>query len=187
MLITSLANSQLIPIDCANPTAVQNKICCPSHNGMECGGEKYGTCENVSDTCHTYGEESLPMGTPENFRDNRFDWPTKLFTFVCKCKSNYGGVACSECKFGYEKQSDGTCVKSSINNRTSINSPSFDWPQYKTRLLAAKNTNSTRYKILIGDHFHPITIYNLFIWIHHYTSKDNINFAESDGSGIALT
>lgn len=175
MLTLSFSYSQIIPKKCANPADVAAKRCCPEYNGMVCGGDR-GSCQDVT-KCNTYSQE--PPGAPKGFADNRFNWPMKVFTHVCQCVGNYGGADCGECKFGYIANADGICVKNSISVRKSINAlTTSEWEQYREDLMMAKKTDSTRYKVLIGNNtdagnFASISVYNLFIWIHHYNARNN--------------
>lgn len=72
-------------------------VCCPVPKGRNeaCGGRSIGSCERLfiqSDDLRTYGLF---------VQDDRFNWPTRFFSHLCKCEGNFFGLACNECYFGW--------------------------------------------------------------------------------------
>ena len=166
-----------IPSVCANNDDLQNGTCCPDN----CGGSTRGVCVDVSKICKT-NYTSVPR--PPN--DERFNWPSKIFTHVCRCKDNYGGFNCSECKFGYGGQDCNT--KRAERVRTSITENNFNWEEYRYNLSRAKTEIQSRYKVFTGGDpknetsYKEVSLYNLFAWMHHYVAwslKENYTMDES--------
>ena len=156
-----------IPSVCANNADLTNGTCCPDN----CGGSTRGVCVDVSKICKT-NYTSVPL--PPN--DERFNWPSKIFTHVCRCKGNYDGFNCSECKFGYEGQDCNT--KQAERVRTSITENNFNWTKYHEQLSKAKTATQNRYKVYTGNgtdfknetSYKEVSLYNLFAWMHHYVA-----------------
>ena len=172
--------SAQIPSVCANNADLQSGRCCPNN----CGGSARGECVDVSIMCKTDYET---VGVPKN--DERLNWPSNIFNFTCKCNGNYGGYDCLECKFGYEGSD---CSEKQKRKRGSITSDSFIWEDYHNQLMIAKDRNQTRYKVFTGgDHkdemnYQNVSLYNLFVWMHHYATYTLEDEYPKDGSGNFL-
>ena len=170
-----------IPSVCANNANLQNGRCCPDN----CGGSTRGVCVNVSTICKT-DYDSVPL--PPN--DERFNWPSRIFTQVCRCNGNYDGFNCSECKFGYEGQDCNT--KQAERVRTSITENNFNWEEYRYNLSRAKTEIQSRYKVYTGGNltnatsYKEVSLYNLFAWMHHYAAWSFKEKYEMDESGNVL-
>lgn len=170
-------SASLIPERCASPDILISKECCPIPAGSSspCGEEKNrGSCNLI-----TIAEE-----TDGNVSDLRFNWPLRLFNRVCECNSPYGGYDCGECKIGYKRDENGNCTKDN-RIRRSINALD-SLEDYVGLLNRTKYTTSRYYVIkstfydavmqndaqaIMSSLFQP-TLYNLFIWMHHYSAKD---------------
>jgi hypothetical protein len=168
------ANS-LIPAPCATAENLASKECCPTTDGP-CGeSQGRGKCERVTVTENTEDESD----------DIRYEWPMRLFNRLCVCNGNYGGYDCKECKFGYTMDAAGNCVEQRVRVRRSLKAMTdSDWTTYVGILDRAKKTDS-RYYVLTeafyaaqddqaraGSLVNP-TLYDLFIWMHHLSAKDN--------------
>lgn len=165
--------SSIIPRPCATVENLRSKECCPDDTDP-CGKSKSrGECVNVTEPTNNEGD------------DLRYHWPTRLFNKLCECKDNYSGYDCSECKFGYEMNAAGQCELQPVRVRKSLKM--LDWKTYISLLNETKYTPSRYYVVtetfntaikqsndraLMDSIFNP-TLYNLFIWIHHYSAKDN--------------
>ena len=113
--------------------------------------------------------------------DVRSNWP-HYFTMVCKCYNNSGGYDCGDCEFGWKGDD---CLVNETRRRLPIEDiPDTEWIAYKNTLFEAKRTISTRYVVLADDAVpgdanavinstRNITIYDLFVWYHHYVAKEN--------------
>ena len=171
-----------IPTVCANNDDLQSGRCCPNNCSES---DDRGTCTQVSKMCKTDYDSS---GLPENFTsDGRFNWPSQIFTQVCNCSDNYGGYDCSECKFGYEGDD---CTETKQVTRTSITADDFEWTKYRNQLNRAKTAPYTRYKVYTGGNvkdemsYKPVTLYNLFAWMHHYVARTaQDTYKDIDDSG----
>ena len=155
-----------IPKPCANDGNLARE-CCPTlflpdqTSAGPCGEDlDRGKCDILN----------LPF--VENEDDERKNWPIQLFERVCNCSGNYDGYDCGECKFGYTGEDCNTPkprqMRQSLDTLTSES-----WSTYLEGLRMAKTTKS-RYWVLTQDStlVNP-TIYDLFIWIHHFSAKDN--------------
>ena len=173
-----------IPSVCANNADLQSGRCCPNN----CGGNARGECVDVSTMCKT----NYVHNSQQPLNDERFNWPSRIFTQVCRCKGNYGGYDCSECKFGYGGQDCNT--KQAERVRTSITADNFNWEDYRGQLRRAKTFIQTRYKVYIGNfsgedfknetRYKQVSLYNLFAWMHHYVAWSHNKKYPKDGSGI---
>ena len=126
--------------------------------------------------------------------DTRYEWPTRVFTRVCRCNEGYGGAACDECDFGYEMISGG-CEKVS-RNRIRKNFQSMS-QQEKTDLIRvlkeAKMEQHSKYAWAVvvqepdengkGLQLQNISTYDLFVY-HHYFSKREGDVDTIDGSQV---
>ena len=169
-----------IPTACANNFDLQNRRCCPDN----CGGSARGICTQVSTMCKI---DYSSTGLRKNFTmDGRFNWPSQIFTEVCKCKDNYGGFNCSECKFGYKGDD---CSTKTVRVRRSITDADFNWTNYREQLNRSKTEIQKRYKVYTGgiltneSNYKEVTLYNLFAWIHHYVSWSAMEKYQPDESG----
>ena len=100
------------PSACNNADSIRDKECCPN----SCSGK--GQYVDISakaswSTIHGFGKtiivEKIANATMVyQHMDTRYEWPTRVFTRVCRCNEGYGGAACDECDFGYAMNS-GVC------------------------------------------------------------------------------
>ena len=106
------------PAACHYNASRRIPTCCPGPNG--CSGN--GRCEDISAQASwstigiqgSFGRsivDSLRLASSiDGYADMRYEWPTRIFTKVCRCNEGYGGAACDECDFGYMNSSSG-CQK----------------------------------------------------------------------------
>ena len=174
-----------IPAVCVNDDMLQSRECCPSANGTLCGGPNQGECAAVSSVCKTdYNSSEVHVS---EYTDLRFNWSIGFFDRVCVCKNNFGDFDCGRCKFGYQLNKDGSCVKAENRMRKSVSSMSeSDWMTYNMRLNESKYANS-RYMVYIGgDHtmasnYRNVSLYDLLVWMHHYAARtDGMMTSESE-------
>ena len=156
-------NSQ-IPAACTDAVSLQTLTCCPNQCGAN---EGRGVCANLD----------LPPNYSTTSTDARENWP-HYFTRGCKCNKNYGGYDCSACKYGYYGT---TCNQTQVLPRKSIQQlTEQEWRDYIEILKMARSYPSG-YKIVLGKYapgttnieMSNITLYNLFIWQHHFAAKDS--------------
>jgi hypothetical protein len=119
-----------------------------------------------------------------NFTTVRNNWP-HYFTNVCRCNGNYAGFDCSRCKYGYYGSD---CNKKMVLARRPISELSpGEWEEYIDTLIMSKSHPSgyfvfleepeegPNYNISALDKTVVNSLYDLFIWQHHYAAKDNEN------------
>lgn len=154
-------NSQ-IPAVCADASSLQNMMCCPSNCGSDTGR---GTCAAV---------DRPPDATSD---DVRFNWP-HYFQRVCQCSGNYSGYDCSRCKYGHYGPN---CSMTQILPRRNILILSIpEFTEYIAILQNARSYDSGYVAVLnqltpgsTNVQTAPLTLYQTFIWIHHFAAKDS--------------
>lgn len=158
-----------IPTDCTDALSLESSVCCPTTADGVCGeGANRGTCVTLD--FPGYSNETSNV---------RVNWP-HYFTRVCECNRNYAGHDCSRCKFGYFGVN---CSEMQVLPRKPIRDLSDqEWMKYIDILRKTKTYNSG-YKVVLEESIpgnaslvmSDISLYNLYIWIHHYTAKDSKN------------
>ena len=122
---------------------------------------------------------TLPPGYSNETTDVRSNWP-HYFTQACQCNGNFGGYDCSRCRYGYYGED---CSKSQVLPRRSIHEyTDEDWNEFNEILNLAKMYQS-EYTVILeeqepGTSNHTmvnISVYDLFVWLHHYGAKDSLN------------
>ena len=154
------------PVECMDDDSLRNRICCPNM----CSGQ--GTCTDLDITL---------LSDPYDSTTVRNHWPY-YFTGVCVCNGNYAGFNCSRCKYGYYGSD---CSQNMVLRRRPISElTDSQWTEYITILKASKNYPSG-YFIFLEEPMGPDTdlttlgktvvnsLYDLFIWQHHYAAKDS--------------
>ncbi len=162
-LLPQIVDSQ-IPTVCTDAESLENMECCPDDCGAATGR---GRCDDID----------LPQDFNMLSTDVRSNWP-HYFTRACSCNGNYGGFDCSRCTNGYYGDN---CENNAILPRTSIQSLTpEEWTVYIETLKMARTADS-RYSVILQEaqpgtpnlSKREVTIYQLFVWLHHYTAKDS--------------
>ena len=161
-----ISNAQF-PTECLNDTAnIQAKRCCP----RDCGSvDGRGICGSIN----------LPADLDKS--SVRDAWPY-YFNHVCVCNHNFSGYDCGRCKYGHYGVS---CNDSKVVERRPISKYSpQEWKEY-LKILELTKTYDSRYSVFLNEptpYADPlqlpqttITLYNLFVWKHHYSAKDSEN------------
>ncbi|XP_067842798.1 tyrosinase [Heptranchias perlo] len=169
---------QQFPRACTSADILIRKECCPVWNGdgSSCGElSGRGSCQDTLITDAPYGPQFPFSGV-----DDRENWPAVFYNRTCQCNKNFMGFNCGDCKFGYFSAN---CTE----QRKSIRKNIFDLTtteknQFLAYLNLAKYTISQDYQIATGTYaqmnngsnpmFRDISIYDLFVWMHYYTSRD---------------
>ena len=179
LLLSVIASCCLVQAQIPRVCATTGRTCCPvpevTGATTECGSNLgRGVCRSVSSKCNT-------EYTNDDYDDPRRNWPSYFFDKICQCNGNYAGYDCSECKFGYEGNDCNT--KSTLRERRNImDMTDSEWEDYNNKIITAKNAEESRYVILVDDKPVNISLYNMFVWMHHYVAKnnnDNYNITES--------
>lgn len=155
-----------------NTGSLMEKECCPDFNGRGKCGEQDGRGK--------YGE----IGSVDDTVSVRDGWPY-YYQRICMCTGNYAGYDCGRCRYGHYGED---CNNFTIIERRPISefSPE-DWKKYidilnKSRMhdsdymvfLREPEDESYKYDITLLQPT-PIKLYELFVWQHHYSAKDNEN------------
>ena len=163
-----------IPKDCA----ATGSTCCPTptiEGATKCGNNLgRGECLSVSSQCYT---EYTDNGDP------RLNWPSYFFDKICHCNGRYSGFDCGECKFGYEGKDCNK--KSKLRKRRNImDMNNLEWEDYNNKIIRSKIAKESRYVVVVDKKPVSISLYNMFVWMHHYVAKDNKEKYDEQGSGM---
>uniref|UniRef100_A0A8D0GLE9 Tyrosinase n=1 Tax=Sphenodon punctatus TaxID=8508 RepID=A0A8D0GLE9_SPHPU len=177
--ILHLASGQF-PRACANSESLLSKECCPQwpEDGSSCGElSGRGSCREIL-------LSDAPLGPQFPFTgvDDREDWPAVFYNRTCQCLGNFMGFHCGECKFGFAGPN---CTERRLQVRRDIFRISA---REKNKFLAylnlAKHTTSRDFVIATGTYaqmnngsnpmFRNINLYDLFVWMHYYVSRDTL-------------
>ena len=170
MMIFQPSNGQF-PMACMDDTSLQNRRCCPSNCGAS---SNRGSCMNINTPRPTGQYNSTTV------RDN---WPY-YYTNVCRCNGNYAGFDCSRCKYGYHGSD---CNEKIVLPRRPISELTpQELTEYINTLIMSRSHQSGYFVFLEeptgpNDDLRRLnktvanSLYDLFIWQHHYAAKDNDN------------
>ncbi|XP_059820579.1 tyrosinase [Hypanus sabinus] len=196
--LCKLSSSQF-PRACTSTDSLTRKECCPVwiEDGSQCGElSGRGSCEDVSVISTPHGPQFPFSGV-----DDRENWPAVFYNRTCRCKENFMGVHCGDCRFGY---TGAKCTQQRMSIRKNIfHLTTTEKNQFFAYLNKAKYTVSENYQIATGTYaqmnngsnpmFKDVSVYDLFVWMHYYTSRDallgvsgvwpNIDFAH-EGPGF---
>lgn len=175
LLVAEMGKAQ-IPKLCANTENFRSGKCCPepSSNAGPCGSNLVpprGTCSLI--------RNPYMDNVSESESDPRKNWPFFYFNQTCNCNSNYGGYDCGECAFGYRGPN---CDLDIRRRRSTSELTDQEWTTYINQLQRAKSSTESRYKVITSPPIRrnlaaiqtvDIGVYNLFVWFHHYATKDN--------------
>ncbi|XP_058162144.1 tyrosinase [Dasypus novemcinctus] len=168
------------PRACASSKNLMEKDCCPPWRG---DGSPCGRLSGRG-SCQAIALSNAPLGPQFPFTgvDDRESWPTVFYNRTCQCSGNFMGFSCGSCRFGF---SGPNCTARRFLVRRNI----FDLsvPE-KNKFLAylnlAKYTISSDYVVPIGTYnqmgngstpmFRDISVYDLFVWVHYYVSRDTL-------------
>jgi hypothetical protein len=166
----AVADAQ-IPTACTDQESLENSMCCPNTTDGVCGEDAgRGSCMPLD--FDDYDEESS---------DVRENWP-HYFTHICQCRDDYGGYDCSRCKFGHYGPD---CSKFQVLPRPPARELSDDdWADF-TSILRMSKTYDSGYSAVLEESrpgnasipTTPLSIYDQYIWVHHYATKDTFNAA----------
>ncbi|GCC22372.1 tyrosinase [Chiloscyllium punctatum] len=169
---------QQFPRPCTSADALIKKECCPVWNGdgSSCGKlSGRGSCQDILITEAVNGPQFPFSGV-----DDRENWPSVFYNRTCQCNKNFMGFSCADCKFGFTGPN---CTEQRLLIRKDIFSlTTTEKNKFLAYINLAKYTISQDYQIATGTYaqmnngsnpmFKDITVYDLFVWMHYYTSKD---------------
>ena len=164
------------PMACSDSNSLTNQICCPNANGgAVCGGTNRGRCEMIT----------IPASSSAHHKQVRDRWPF-YFKRVCKCVGNFAGYDCTRCKYGY--YGDQCDMKYSGIRKSISQFSSNEWSEYTDILNKTRTYNSSYFvfteepnetnlnkpnTFMILPKAENVSLYKLFVWLHHYVAKDN--------------
>lgn len=168
------------PRVCANIQSLLSKECCPpwDGDGSPCGElSRRGSCQNI-----LLSQAPLGPQFPFSGVDDREEWPSVFYNRTCRCEGNFMGYNCAECKFGF---SGLNCTERQVKTRRNIfQLTTTEKNKFLAYLNLAKNIPSQDYVIAIGTYaqmnngsnpmFRDINVYDLFVWMHYYASRDTL-------------
>ncbi|KAB0355968.1 hypothetical protein FD754_000124 [Muntiacus muntjak] len=168
------------PRACASSKSLTEKECCPpwAGDGSPCGRlSGRGSCQDVV-------LSTAPLGPQFPFTgvDDREAWPSIFYNRTCQCFGNFMGFNCGSCKFGFRGPG---CTERRLLVRRNIFDLSVpEKNKFLAYLTLAKHTTSPDYVIPTGtsgqmNHgatplFNDVSVYDLFVWMHYYVSRDTL-------------
>ncbi|VDM01621.1 unnamed protein product [Schistocephalus solidus] len=179
VLLTASPSDAFIPRECLhNVSGVGGSgICCPrsSRNNKICGGTGHGSCLPIY-------EANDELQNPDLLLDDRMHWPRRFFNQLCRCESNFFGLACDECWYGWAGPN---CERREILVRRNVLSFSAE-ERHKFISIVAEmpKTGTDRLIMLEKDTLHsdplknpifmPSNLQYLITFIHDYTSRGTL-------------
>ncbi|XP_007901770.1 tyrosinase [Callorhinchus milii] len=173
-------SSQQFPRACTPADNLMRKECCPawSGDGSPCGElSGRGSCQDVSVSDAPNGPQFPLSGV-----DDREGWPSVFYTRTCHCAENFMGFNCADCRFG-RFGINCTARRTSIRKNI-LELSGAEKDKFLAYLNLAKSTISQDYQIAVGTYtqmsngsnpmFRDISVYDLFVWMHYYVSRDTL-------------
>ena len=178
-LMIQSASSQ-IPATCSDARSLENSICCPDTGEGVCGQDSgRGLCVPLNQP--GYSTEST---------DVRRNWP-HYFTQVCQCNGNYGGYDCGRCRYGYYGSD---CSQKQVLPRRPIHEyTDEEWNEF-IEIIRLSKTYQSDYVVILEEarpgtsnvSMSNISLYDMFVWLHHFAAKDSGAPGTPKGPGIYI-
>lgn len=172
------------PRACSSAEVLLSKECCPvwAGDGSPCGETSgRGTCQDV-----VLSNEPVGPQFPFSGIDDRENWPVVFYNRTCRCQGNFMGYNCGDCKFGFVGAN--CTVSRRLIRKEIFRLTVAEKDKFIAYLNLAKRTVSAEYVIATGTYgqmnngsnplFADINVFDLFVWIHYYASRDA--FVEGD-------
>lgn len=166
------------PRACSTADVLLSKECCPlwPGDGSVCGeASGRGTCQDVVVSNALVGSQFPFSGV-----DDRENWPVVFYNRTCRCQGNFMGYNCGECKFGY--RGSNCTERRSMIRKELFKLTTAEKDKFIAYLNLAKHTTSQEFVIATGTYeqmnngsdplFADISVYDLFVWLHYYASRD---------------
>jgi hypothetical protein len=163
-----------IPTACADRQSLEQMTCCPVTADGVCGEDAgRGECASVNFDRHSNDTTNV-----------RVNWP-HYYTRICKCSGNFGGYDCSRCKYGYYGPD---CAARAIIPRKPVREFSEEeWREF-IAIVRMTKTWETDYSVVLEERvpgtgdlaMTNISLYDLWVWLHHYAGKDGVDLFSPD-------
>ena len=100
-----------------------------------------------------------------------------LYIQACQCNGNYSGYDCSRCKFGHYGPN---CGQSQVLPRRPLASYTDEEWRQLIQIIQLSRSHDSGYTVILEESYPSnsslsmsnITLYKLYVWLHHYASKD---------------
>ena len=156
-----------LPAVCTNPTNFHDQICCP---------EPFPGAGPCGSLLSVPRGECVAIDTNQTTIDVRGNWP-HYYNNICECSGNFGNFDCGECASGYK---GAKCDKKVVRKRRLLNHLSPEEISELIDTLYMAKVFPSRY-VVITKETRPgtippmsiISVYNLFVWVHYYISKNS--------------
>lgn len=178
LLLVLHASYGQFPRACSTVQVLLSKECCPVWSGdnSSCGEVSgRGLCQDV-----VLSNSSVGAQFPFSGIDDRENWPIVFYNRTCQCQGNFMGYNCGECRFGYTGPN--CTVGRNMIRKEIFRMTTAEKDKFIAYLNLAKRTISPDYVISTGTYeqmnngsnpmFADINVYDLFVWLHYYASRD---------------
>ena len=183
LFVLPLAWAQF-PAVCNTPESLSTKTCCPDN----CGS--HGNCVCIHEEVErSWGSANATIvnllhGEPGWPQDVRYQWPLKIFEWVCSCHEGWGGYDCSQCNFGFIANAVGECVKRNADQlllrRNFIHLSKQERLDYIRLVNAAKNEEKKEWAIISRTPEEPdglydlqnVTTYDMIVFTHFLSVRE---------------
>ena len=148
-----------------------------------------GSCRNITKQVMTQWEKADPdvvrvlRDSPSQQQklvvDSRYLWPTVVFEKVCRCNSNFGGVDCNDCAYGWNGADCDTRKDPVIRKRFSRLSH-MEKEDFVNATLELKNEMGY-WSVVVEEPanysgfvtLQNVSTYNFFTYMHSYAARSD--------------
>ncbi|KAM5181699.1 tyrosinase [Mantella aurantiaca] len=186
LLLVLHASYGQFPRACSTAEVLLSKECCPiwPEDNSTCGeASGRGACQDV-----VISDSPVGAQFPFSGIDDRENWPFVFYNRTCQCQGNFMGYNCGECRFGYTGPN--CTVQRNLIRKEIFKMTTAEKDKFIAYLNLAKRTVSPDFVIATGTYeqmnngsnpmFADISVYDLFVWLHYYASRD----AFVEGGGV---
>ena len=186
LVVLPLAWAQF-PAVCNTPESLSTKTCCPDN----CGS--HGNCVSIREEVERSWDSAnativrILHSEPGWPQDVRYQWPLKIFEWVCSCHEGWGGYDCSQCDFGFIVNAASECVKRNTDQllvrKNFIHLSKQERLNYIRLVNAAKNQEKKEWAIISRTPEEPngyyelqnVTTYDMVVFVHFLSIREKDN------------